>query len=350
MLEKKILFVGYTGRLERPFMDPSTRYRCYNIAYALKARGHLTEVVTLNYFIDNIEMAANYKNIVFHRPYLDNEKFIRFLQKNYQKKNLIADFDDLIFDVSNILNLPDISSRDPYIQSSAKYISKNAAAFEYFKKISVSTSALADKVTTLFPESYVKIISNSLGNEYVDLSRKLFSLNKPRKYKLGYFPGTASHDNDFNQISPYLADFMRENKKEKIFILGPLKIPNSLNEFHHRIDHIKEVVPFNHLPYIKANVDTIIAPLGINEFNICKSGLKFFEAMPLGCKVIATAIPDIDRFDSFYLKKCYKNEDWSNVFDDQIIDRSVYQKELANTLDQVGADNVAKVWEESFLK
>lgn len=349
MKSEKILFVGNTNQLSRPFLDPSTRYRCFNIAYSLKKKGHITEVITLKYFLENMEIARGYDHIVFHRPTLDNEKFFYFLQKNNEKKNLIADYDDLIFDVRNILTLPEITNRDPYLKGMSPYIAKNAAACQLFKKFSVSTTPLAEKLTSLFPGSCVSVISNSLDNEYISLSKKLFSLNRPRKYKLGYFPGTASHNNDFNEISDYIVKYLKESKDNNLFILGPLSLPASLTPYQHRIDHIKEVVPFNHLPYIKANVETIIAPLGLNAFNMCKSGLKFFEAMPLGCRVIATAIPDIDRFSSLYLEKCYQKEDWDKLLNHKKIDRSKYQEELANTLAEVGADNMARKWEESFL-
>jgi len=349
MNSERILFVGKTEQIDRPYNDPSTRYRCFNIAHALKNRGHDTAVVSLNYFVNNISIADNYNHIVFHRPFLNEEVFIRFLHENQDKKNLIADYDDLIFDVNNILNLPEIKTRDPYIRGTASYIARNAAACRFFKKFSVSTSALADKLQDLFPDIYVKIISNSLSSEYIDLSRKIVSSQKEKKYKIGYFPGTASHNNDFNEIAPFIEKFLNKNKKDKLFILGPLKIPSSLNRFSHRIDHISELVPFNHLPYIKANVETIIAPLGINEFNMCKSGLKFFEAMPLGCRVIATVIPDIDRFDSIYLDKCYHINDWSQLLNDKELNQTVYNMELEKMLLQVGADNVAQIWEESFL-
>lgn len=350
MKSKKILFVGHTAQLDRPFLDPSTRYRCFNIAYSLNKRGHYAEVITLSNFIDNIEIAKSYDAIIFHRPFLNNEKFIDFLLKNNKKMNLIADYDDLIFDVSNILNLPEIATRDPYIKGTANYISRNAAACEFFSSFSVSTTPLAEKVKFLFNAPNVNVISNALEEEYISLSRKLFKINKPRKYKLGYFPGTASHNADFNEISNYVSDYLNEYKKERLFILGPLKLPSSLSKFYHRIDHIQDVVPFNHLPYIKANVETILAPLGINEFNSCKSGLKFFEAMPLGCKVIATAIPDIDRFDSIYLEKCYVKNDWEKLLNFRSTNNEVYEKELENTLQKVGSDNIAKIWEESFLK
>ncbi|MFC7776780.1 hypothetical protein ACFQW4_06875 [Pantoea sp. GCM10028869] len=349
MKSNKILFVGQTLSVERPFLDPSTRYRCFNIAYALNKRGHIADVITLDEFIENMDIARQYDKIVFHRPFLKNEKFIDFLLKNNGSERIIADYDDLIFDVTNILSLPEIKTRDPYVKGTANYISRNAAACELFNNFSLSTTPLSNKVSSIFKGKNVKVISNALEDEYVDLSTKLFNLNKPRKYKLGYFPGTASHNADFNEISNYIADFLKENKKERLFILGPLKLPYSLSQYFHRIDHVQETVPFNHLPYIKANVETIIAPLGINEFNNCKSGLKFFEAMPLGCRVIATAIPDIDRFDSLYLDKCHVKSDWEKISLKKQFSKDTYQHELDKTLQKVGANNVAKIWEESFL-
>lgn len=349
MISERILFVGHTRREERPYMDPSTRYRCFNIAYSLRELGHITEVVTLSYFLDNIEVANNFKHIVFHRPTLADDRLIQFFEKYRSVKNLIADYDDLIFDVGNILNLPNIMARDPYLVNVSDYISRNAAANQYFEKFSVSTVPLAEKLKSIIPLAQVHVISNSLTKEYVSLSRRIFSLNRKREYKLGYFPGTASHDNDFEGIAPYLEVFFKNNKNGNLFVLGPLKIPDSLYRYSHRIEHVKDVIPFSHLPYVKANVETILAPLSHNEFAVCKSGLKFFEAMPLGCQVIATAIPDIDRFDSKYLHKCHKLEDWNSLLELKSISKESYEYELDKTLSKVDAISVAKIWEERFL-
>lgn len=349
MSSERILFVGNTSKLDRPYMDPSTRYRCFNIAYSLRERGHTTEVVTLSYFIDHLDVADNFDTIVFHRPSLNNEALLRFLFKNQDKKNLIADYDDLIFDVKSVIDIPNIESRDPYLNSISDFISRNAAANNFFRKFSVSTTPLSDRLKKVIPSAEVNVISNALSLEYIQLSRKLFALKKNKEYKIGYFPGTASHDNDFKQVAPYIAKFLSENNKEKMFILGPLKIPAVLNKFNHRIDHVKEVVPFSHLPYIKANVENIIAPLTNNQFNECKSGLKFFEAMPLGCRVIATPIPDIDRFESEYLYKCKSIEEWDELTNIPKISHENYEVELNNTLLKVGSDNIAKIWEEKFL-
>lgn len=349
MIPERILFVGHTRREERPYMDPSTRYRCFNIAYSLRELGHITEVVTLSYFLDNIEIANNFKHIVFHRPTLADDRLIHFFHKYRSIKNLIADYDDLIFDVGNILNLPNILSRDPYLLNVSDYISRNAAANQFFEKFSVSTEPLAEKLKDIIPSAQVHVISNSLTNEYVSLSKRINALDRKREYKLGYFPGTASHDNDFEEISPYIENFFKNNKSGNLFILGPLKIPDSLYRYNHRIDHLKDVIPFSHLPYVKSNVETILAPLSYNEFSACKSGLKFFEAMPLGCQVIATAIPDIDRFDSEYLHKCRNPEDWNSLLEIKNVSKELYEHELEKTLSKVGAISVAKFWEERFL-
>ncbi|WP_455851543.1 hypothetical protein [Pantoea endophytica] len=349
MISERILFVGNTRRNERPYMDPSTRYRCFNIAFSLKELGHVTEVVTMSYFMENIDIAENFKHIVFHRPSLNDERLLRFLYRNKNKKNLIADYDDLIFDVSNIINLPDIEVRDPYLSNVSDYISRNAAANEFFDKFSTSTEPLAEKLKKIKPSSQVSVISNSLSKDYIQLSKKLYSHNVKRKYKLGYFPGTASHNNDFKEISQFIEIYFKENKHGNLFILGPLKLPSSLNKFSHRIDHVKSVIPFSHLPYVKINVETILAPLSYNEFTACKSGLKFFEAMPLGCQVIATAIPDIDRFESNYLHKCFELDDWMKLLELKSVSKDHYHNELENTLSKISAIAVAKIWEERFL-
>ncbi|WP_219626649.1 hypothetical protein, partial [Vibrio parahaemolyticus] len=66
---KKVLFVSHTARLNRPYFDPSVRYRCFNLADELNERGYYCKVTTSFEFIKND--ISNFDIYVFHRPPFD---------------------------------------------------------------------------------------------------------------------------------------------------------------------------------------------------------------------------------------------------------------------------------------
>lgn len=306
---KRVLYVSWTSRNERPYFDPSVRYRCFNFASELTRRGHSATVISQITFQNTYKKLPQYDAYVFHRPYLTQE-LSEFLLEENDDKLLIADFDDLIFDVRYAELTPMVRVRGGDSKAVRSYLSKTSDAASLFKNFTLSTEPLRRHADELFPHGESIVLSNSIDPGFMGLSR-IARQNSPvseRPFSLGYFSGTASHDKDFAMISPVIAERLKRTG-EKILLVGPLTIPKELLALGSQVV-VSPLVSFHELAKTMAQCVTILAPLEDTIFTRSKSGLKFFEAVLAGCDVIATPIPDIDRFDSPLLEKCLTINDW----------------------------------------
>ena len=104
--------------------------------------------------------------------------------------------------------------------------------------------------------------------------------------------GGSSHYSDLLEVFPALGEIFKENAALHLVICGTefkgctKHIPADRIEFH-------PWVPVDAHPYKQAglNVDIGVIPLANNEFNPCKSPIKFLEYAALGIPVIASNIP-----------------------------------------------------------
>lgn len=306
---KKILFVSWTSRNERPYFDPSVRYRCYNFANELTRRGHSASVISQQNFQAIYKDLPKFDAYIFHRPYLTQE-LSDFLLETDENRITIADFDDLIFDVRYADLTPMVRVRGGESRSVRSYLSKTHDAASLFTNFSLSTSPLKTHAEDMFSGSKAIVVSNSIDPGFIGLSRAARQDNplEKRPYALGYFSGTATHDKDFSMITPYIYDFLKKSGG-RILLVGPLKVSEKLAELGDQVV-TKPLVSFHELARTMAECAIVLAPLEDTVFTRSKSGLKFFEAALAGCDVIATPIPDIDRFDSPLLHKCNTPEEW----------------------------------------
>lgn len=319
MKQESFLFVSWTASA-RPFVDPSTRYRCFNPCQELVRRGSRGQVVSQALFQENLSSYEQYDTYVFHRPLL-TDGLGTFLINNLRSKRLIADFDDLIFDVPQADLTPMVRVRGGSSSSIRHYVAGTAEATRLFPFATVSTSPLQKKLETAFPKISISISHNAVDPGYIGICKLIRkgTRHRVREYDFGYFSGTATHDADFAMIANPLKAAFESKPFARLLIVGPVPIPDALKPYAQRID-IKPIVKFHELPYLKAKCEAVLAPLEYNTFTECKSGIKFFEAAILGCRVIATPIPDISRFNSPLLVKCHTNEEWERAlsFSDQI--------------------------------
>lgn len=317
------------------------------MAQALARRGWVTNVVSQHYFEANIEKLAIFDKYVFHRP-LMSEVFGEFLEKWRGSGRIIADYDDFIFDVRFSHLTPAHRFNASPLSRVARYVAGNATACRYFSHFTLSTQPLADRVNLLFNPSNVAVISNTLGSGFQGLAKLIRQRVKTteRPFRFGYFSGTATHIADFALIASSVATALTADPSAKMLIIGPMSLPEVLHPFARRIFHRPALVPFYRLPAAMAQVETVLAPLEITEFTTCKSGLKFFEAVAVGCNVVATPIPDIDRFSSPLLRKCHSLDEWSEALQTPFeCTGSQIETEIERILAMVDANTLAADWE-----
>lgn len=318
LFRKSICFVSETGRVERPLIDPSARYRCYHPAESLVQAGNNCTVLSSKHFFENPNF--NHDIYVFHRPNIARQNFmlvIDFLRK--QGATLIADYDDLIFGTPEIALISSAFKNGTMDEETAvQAFAINHAGLQQFDKVSVSTAPLAERVREFNPSAKVVIASNFLPNSIVSTHAELGTpyIKRPST-TIGYFAGTQSHNKDFPIVSEVLYRVLLENPRFKLLVVGPVHLPQGIASLPNV--NTAPVVNFLRLPSLMSMCATVIAPLETSAFNECKSRVKFLEAALSGCRLIATPIPDMVAVGEDHITMAENADEWyealSSVYD-----------------------------------
>lgn len=282
----RFAFVACNKNPQRFMSDPSFIYRCENLALALQAAGHSTELVHYTQLRDY----GQYDVVVFHRP--STRLFFSWFINKLKRKGclLIADVDDLIFDPQFAHVSPGVINKLVTLKQTEKNFRSNAKALSYFDKLTTSTRPLMDQLLRLQPDCEVLLLPNTAHLSWNTLSHTDVAL--PKEKILTYFPGTRSHDKDFASITDVLTEFLYQYPEVKLHITGVLSCqlrcrPEQLTQ--------AEKVPFADYARHVAKSWVNLAPLEPNEFNQHKSGLKAIEAAFFNAPTLATPIPDMQR-------------------------------------------------------
>ena len=146
----------------------------------------------------------------------------------------------------------------------------------------------------MHPCANIGVVHNGLSQRWLDAASSFESARSDYR-KIGYFPGTRSHDHDLQLIVRQLADYVNRHGDTSFLLAGSIDMPDEAFQAH-------KVIRCPHRDYMDLSELLLqcwvtIAPLQNNRFNQCKSGLKFFESAAFGIPVIATPIPDMRRFE-----------------------------------------------------
>jgi len=110
------------------------------------------------------------------------------------------------------------------------------------------------------------------------------------RIRLGYFSGSATHDEDWRAIEPAVTALMHRDPRVELWLVGPLSTSTVLDRFGDRVTRVLPV-PWQDLPQLLAQVDVNLAPLEATPFTAGKSAIKWLEAALVGTPTIATATP-----------------------------------------------------------
>lgn len=310
----------------------SANYRTKYVAQELEKHGFKCSVtIQDNPFL--VSYASKFKIFIFSRTLYSNniKKIIEKIKE--QKKEIIFDTDDLVFD-KKYLEYMDFFKKMNIFE---KKLYENGVGGEiikddYVKVCTTSTNYLAEKlraegkfvivVKNKMPESDLKIVENiskkNLANIYFPLDRIV----------IGYFSGAHGHDKDFETVEDVLISMMNKYQNVRLFLGGPLEISDKFKKYQNRIKKINYVPRADNYRNI-AGVDINIAPLEIgNPFCESKSELKFYEAGILAVPTVATATGTfqeaiVDGVDGFLAKD---NLEWSKKIEKLISDSKLRQE------------------------
>jgi glycosyltransferase involved in cell wall biosynthesis len=106
-----------------------------------------------------------------------------------------------------------------------------------------------------------------------------------------YSSGSRAHEADFRIVEDTLLNIMTEYEQLELHVLGYLKLPVGFKQFGKRIT----ITPFGQYDeYMQhlSKADISIVPLVLDDFNDCKSAIRFYEASLVDTVTIASNIGD----------------------------------------------------------
>lgn len=298
----------------------TTLYRCVHLQEQLQALGHTAQVAEWfgeAQILPEKALAADV--IVLYRLAMCPP--LQHLISAAQRlgKPVIFDTDDLIFEPELIAWHRAVRNLSPsdqlqHLDGVRRYLVTLLAS----DAVTVATPPLADLARRRGRPAFVH--RNSLGQEMFALSNKLHAERLARatsgeKIVIGYGSGTATHEVDFQEVSPALEGVLEGFPGVEVWIAGSLTLPASWERFGQRVRHYP-LTDWRGWFRLMTEMDIALAPLEMNNvFCRAKSEIKFVEAGALGLPVVAS---DIDPFrDSITHGKdgflAANQEDWSGA-------------------------------------
>ena len=293
---KKVVYI------KNEFDVTTFRYRAYNVIQSLEnsnkylATCFLVEELKIIFkFIDKIDL------IVLQRCKwsFELESFINYAK--YHGKKIIYDMDDLIYDSKYVpdylLNIGDYT--DLSVASLMGMSTSYKMAMQFCDAFIVSTPNLKLRIEKDFNKK-TYVYHNFLNLEQENVSKKILKtkneMNSDHKFLIGYFSGSATHTRDLDIALDDILKIMDKYDDVYFEIVGLMAIHSKFKKY---VDNkrliIRPFVNYQELQYLIGSVDLNIVPLQNNEFNNCKSELKYFEA---GIVDVLTLASDNDVYGS----------------------------------------------------
>ena len=147
-----------------------------------------------------------------------------------------------------------------------------------------------------------------------------------KRVRIGLFSGSHAHAADFDLVFEPLKRLMGENPNTDIALVGYFQKQAAFEKFGSRVFEL----PFiDYQTYLQAlaDCDLVLIPLLDNEFNRCKSIVRFIDAAIVGVPVIASPVGDyaalVRHEDLGWLAE---DETWGETLRDVSIDAGARKK------------------------
>lgn len=254
---------------------------------------------------EELEFALQKSDIVVSQHV--SEAFLEYLKNRGPNQKVIFDHDDNVFKVSPYNPAYQVSGPNEveveYPDGQKLRLWENGkAGFDMVrnrKRLFLVSEILknVDLVTT--PSSVLSGVFKSYGAKKVKVIKnfvdgrvwKPVRLEKDGLIRIGY-QGGWSHYEDWHEIGEALVDVMARHRNTILVIMGQT-YPGTLKDLPEGRVQTESWAPFEVYPwkFKTLNIDIGIAPLANNEFNICKSEIKWEEYSALGIPTVASNVP-----------------------------------------------------------
>ena len=344
MLEKeipKILFVIETE-------DFASRYRVEHLIERLNSQGVYCNCV-LRRKIKSINLSG-YTSVVFYRtPYGEDLKSFIESAKS-QGCKIIFDVDDYVFDFKEISHLEFLQDREYH--NFENYCNGIDLTMNCCDAIMTSTLALQSLIEQKYKMKQCIVNRNSVSTSMALLSKLAMSqISKDQdKVVLGYFSGSKTHKQDFEEISEVLVRLMKEKDNLYLKVVGCLNLPIEFECVKHRIIEI-DFLAWTDLPKEIASVDINLLPLKNNNFTVCKSENKWVEAALVKVPTVLSYNAELSKvmINNQNAIICKEKEDWYTSLM-SLIENPTLRECIASKANQCIMDNYISINRDTTIK
>jgi glycosyltransferase involved in cell wall biosynthesis len=268
----------------------------------------------------------NFDLLFIHRSRASDHlmKLIDLFQAS--KKPVFYDIDDLVFDQEIVGQLAFLKRATPEFRQA--FLQEMSETLDIMKKsdlIITPTQFLSDYIKKKYALA-TEVLHNHLDQDSLNIGKQIFAEKLPsNKVTLAYFPGTRTHEKDFDSIERVLLDLLKRYPQLYLKIVGHLQLNQKFSPYQARISQQK-AVPYRKFMQTFRGVDINVAPLEYgSDFCEAKSELKFIFAA-------AAAIPSVvtdtaaNRFAIQQGKNgflCKNSKDWQEALSSLIQDKKL---------------------------
>lgn len=261
------------------------RYRVHHAAEQLALRG--VESVIRHYAdprthrdLDSVQV------IIVYRSPATRELLALIREANRRGLTVVFDIDDLVFDPELAAELPGLrglsaDARRLWVDGVRRY----RATLEECGRALGSTPEIVRRMRAIGIDA--RIHSNGVGTALAvasEMARRSRSSRTTNHFRVGYFSGTDTHDEDLEGVSAALSAFGRAHPEVEL-VLGGLLRPHPALRSATRIPF----TPWHLHPHNLAALDLNLAPLSGGPFNEAKSSIKWSEAALVDVPTVASA-------------------------------------------------------------
>jgi len=226
-----------------------------------------------------------------------NHKINQLITKfRIRRKRVYFDVDDFVFNTAYahlLVNTLGLDREDQRVwEDWFAMISRMGQTLRLCDGAITTNEYLAARITE-FAQLPVKVVSNFMNREQIELSQQIFRNKQSGGFArddaihLGYFSGSPSHNLDYAIIEAALESVLESDARTRLMVVGYIDAGPSLARFGNRV--IRQ--PFHdyvNLQRLISRVEFNLMPLQANIFTNCKSELKYFEAAIVGTLSIAS--------------------------------------------------------------
>ncbi len=273
------------------WLGESKRYRVYNLAAALEARGYKCTVYDFFRVRDVIALNIIPEVVVFFRAPYDPGTGVIDAMDHFRRHRVVTvfDVDDYVFEPSV---LPYVAALEHFGHEAKFDYAWGVRAYRSLlfscDKATASTDFLTQRMREMGREAYT--VSNTLNTAQISLAEELVSqpLIKTDEVRICYYSGSSTHQRDFAVCERALQEVMQQHSNVRFRLVGLLELDGSWLPFAERIERAGFMDSLDMLRDMR-RCDINIAPLEEgNPFCEGKSELKFFEAAIIEVPTIAS--------------------------------------------------------------